>query len=117
MNDLQIHLNRLTAVIKERCGKPFWTHILMTEYSSVEHGEIINIPKVALLTPEQYAQRFDELLEIGYSWIHLDALGTAEGALIVIVMWPREAVGAPRDRVSVNLSWSCETANKIQISD
>ena len=89
----------------------------MIEDSAITYGETTDLPTTALFSPEQYAQRFDELLEKGYGWVHLNAVGTLDEALIVSVTWPREAVGAPREWVSVNLSWPGERDNILRIID
>ena len=44
----------------------YWSDILVVEQQSITSGEIIFIPKSALVSVNEYEKRFDELLSIGY---------------------------------------------------
>ena len=76
----------------------------IVESSDVTYGRTDDIPRSALKTVESYATRFERLLAAGYSWINLSALGVLDGHLLVCVELPREPVGIPAGRTSINLS-------------
>jgi hypothetical protein len=76
----------------------------IVESTDVRYGRTDDIPRSALKTVESYASKFERLLAAGYSWINLSALGVLDGHLLVCVELPREPVGIPAGRTSVNLS-------------
>lgn len=100
MSDLVTHLARLQDWLRE-IGSPPWKHVLIFEDPKETTSRM---PRTMLKTVSEYEQRFEELLDSGYSWINLNGAGILEGSLVVVVEFPRESVGAPRDKVSVNLS-------------
>ena len=105
MSDLDRHLQFLKTII-EGWNAPSWSRILITENASVSYDPVSSekfcVSRAKLVEPEQYSSRFDELLDRGYSWIHLNVAGILEGALLIIIELPRQTCGAPRERVAVN---------------
>ena len=106
MSILAIQLDRLQAWLRQLPNAPVWSGIQLVEESNVAYGAQLRltIPRKALLDPLAYAPRFQELLERGYSWIHLDGTGVFNGELLVTVQFPRDAVGCPPDQVAINVS-------------
>jgi hypothetical protein len=78
--------------------------VRIVESSEVKYGRTDDVPLTALKTVEAYAPRFERLLAAGYSWINLTALGVLDKHLLVCVELPREPVGIPAGRTSINLS-------------
>ena len=76
----------------------------IVESAEITYGPTDEIPRRALTTAEAYASRFEALLTAGYAWINLSALGVLGEHLLVSVELPREPVGIPAGRTSVNLS-------------
>jgi hypothetical protein len=81
-----------------------WSQVLFVESPSLVYGEVCRIPQSALILPEDYANRFDELLNGGYHWINMNALGIWKDKLIVVIELPNYKSNIPRDKVSVNFS-------------
>jgi hypothetical protein len=49
----------------------------------------------------EYRERFESLLDQGYSWINLNAAGIFDGNLLVVVEFPNYKSGIPRNKVPV----------------
>lgn len=104
MNDLEQHLARLTAHLREQHVAASWSHVKIIE-GPVDHGpEIVIIPRRSLQTPGEYAPRFDALLNQGHGWINLSAVGVLEDTLLVSIELPGYRNYVARGDVSVNLS-------------
>jgi hypothetical protein len=102
--DIYKHLDQLTIFFKERCGSVSWKNILIVESSRLVDVRKYHINKGDLFTPEEYAPRFDWLLDQGHSWINLNAAGIFDNTLLVIVELPSYKNTTPRNLVSVNFS-------------
>lgn len=98
------HLNRLIEILKKYEGCPKWEGILLVEDSEVRHEETKYIPRNAIKTPEEFSQRFEEILGKGYDWINLVANGVLGNNLLVSIELPSRTIGASIDEVTVNLS-------------
>jgi len=103
MSALTDHLERLVTWLRELGPIPDWHGVKLIEAKDVTWAAVSKIPRVALRSPAEYADHFDELLNRGYSWLNLSALGVLDGELIVCVELPRDTTGV-FGRTSVNLS-------------
>ena len=104
MNDLNTHIERIKMNLKEYSDVPEWDRILIIEDEYIKHGDRTEIQKDLLITPENYNQKFDELLSEGYGWINLVINGIINKALILSVEIPAATSDVPPSKVSVNLS-------------
>jgi hypothetical protein len=104
MSTLAEHLDRLQAWLRELPGAPTWSAVRIVESASIQYGPVDRIPRDAICTVEEYERRFEAHVASGYSWINLSGLGVDDGALLVSVEVPRDAVGVPHGRTSVNVS-------------
>jgi len=90
--------------LKDKGDAPEWKEILLIEDSEMQHGISIIVPQKALKSPEEYAQRFEELLNRGYDWINLVGNGVLNNKLLVSIEFPKDPKRVPVDKISVNLS-------------
>ena len=97
------HFNDLRSIIKMPQNLS-WSCILVVEERSVIYGNFILLPKLALVSANEYEKRFDELLNMGYAWINMSAMGIMDNAFIVEIGLPIQGRNAPRNKVSVNYS-------------
>lgn len=111
MTEIEAHFSSLTRFIREQCGAPEWGKVFFLESSDVKYeasnevwGGYMRVPRMALRPMHEYHERFDSLLNQGYSWINLNAAGIFDGNLLVIVEIPNYKSGTPRNKVAVNLS-------------
>jgi len=58
----------------------------------------------SFFTPDEYLERFDDLLHEGYSWINMSGYGVLNSTLIIAIELPREIVGVPYGKTSINFS-------------
>lgn len=85
----------------------------MEETALQRIGKVCHVAPSALFSPEDYAPRFDSLLQRGYSWLNMNAAGIVNKMLIVIIEYPSyatEVVG----RTSVNYSGPNNLGGKTQ---
>ncbi len=104
MDDLEIHINKLKTFILKYDASLSWSRVLIIEDEKMIHGNPSLIPRSALVTPEDYAMRFDEHLGKGYSWINMNAAGILGDTLLVVIELPNYVSGSSRDKVSINFS-------------
>ncbi len=105
MHDLQKHLDRLISFFPGWSEQPLsWSCVLFAEAMNIKFGKVIQIPRSALATPEQYAAQFDKHLNAGHGWINMNAAGILDETLLVIIELPSYVNTVPRDKVSVNFS-------------
>ena len=95
------HLKRALKWFTGICPPATWSEVVFYEGEPLDHT---TIPAHLLFTPDNYRQRFCELLEDGHSWINLHISGVLDGLLILSVEWPSYENNIPREYVSVNLS-------------
>lgn len=98
--DLEAQLDRLFAFFRESFAQVSWRQILIAEAKMITDLPSYQIPRAALFTPQQYADRFAELLTQGYSWINLQVAGVFEDTMLIVVEWPQYKSGAPRPAVN-----------------
>lgn len=103
-NDLERNLNLLTSFFPQWFNWLPWSQVLFLESTSFIDGNVSKVPRSALIPAREYAERFNELLDKGYSWINMSALGVWKGSLIVVIELPSYDNNVPRDKVSVNFS-------------
>jgi hypothetical protein len=111
MSEIDAHFLSLTRFIKEECAASEWRNVFFAESAEIEYeptdevwGGYIRLKRMALKPMGKYRERFEALLDQGYSWINLNAAGIFDGNLLVVVELPNYKSGNPRNRVSVNLS-------------
>jgi hypothetical protein len=105
MNRLEQEVARLTTAMAHWQPSSSWRTIRFADAVDVRYTpHSVQIPQLALCAPEVYADRFEDHLRAGYSWINLNAVGVVDGVLIVLVELPHRPSGASYDRVAVNLS-------------
>ena len=80
-----------------------WNAIRIAEEADIYDDAELGIDTGVLKTPAGYSKRFTELVDAGYSWVHLNALGTIGETRVVTVRWPEVSTGI-KGRTSVNLS-------------
>ena len=118
------HFNDLISFFKPPQNL-FWSQVLVVEQQFIAWGKIIHISKSALISANEYEKRFDELLNKGYDWLNMNAMGILHNAFIVQIEFPCKSLNAPRDKVSVNYSGPAifngasewDLSNKVQILD
>jgi len=59
----------------------------------------LQIRREDLHTPEEYKQRFDELLSAGLPWINVSCYGVYEGALVIVIPNQDAARGGHRSTI------------------
>lgn len=114
MNDLEKHLSRLISFAKDWGAPSSWSHMLFVEESFITYGMPSLIPRAALISQENYVERFDSHLGAGHSWINMNAAGILGNALLVVIALPRYKNNVPRDKVSVNFSGPPISEGKCQ---
>ena len=89
-NDLAGCLNQLSLFMEQwGCQDGSWSEAVFVEDTSIVDKEAkCYIPRSALMTPEEYAPRFEELLGRGYSWLNMNATGILGQMLIITVTLP-----------------------------
>ena len=103
-SDLEKNLNRLISFFPEWSNWLSWSQVLFLENTNFTYGNVSRVPNSALIPSREYANRFDELLTKGYSWINMNAFGVWKENLIVVIELPSYSSNIPRDKVSVNFS-------------
>ena len=107
MNTLNEQLHRLDTWLASLGETPVWNGHVLAEKAYIntdaEGGFSLVLP-CDPVTPVQYSARLEELLELGPSWLNLNALGLLRGSLLVSVEWQNPAVGISASEVSINLS-------------
>ena len=103
-NELENNLSRLTSFFSRWSNWLSWSQVLFVENTSIIDGKVSKIPRSALIPTKVYAKRFDELLDSGYFWINMNALGIWQDNLIVVIELPSYKSYIPRSKVSVNFS-------------
>jgi hypothetical protein len=117
MNGLDREVARLVAVLAEWRPLLTWRIMRFADAADVRYaGHTVRVPRRALCSPEEYADRFEHYLRAGYSWVNLNAAGSVDGVLIVLVEVPENSSGAPADQVVVNLSGPMAGAG-VELSD
>lgn len=78
-----------------------------------------HIRKDELLTPDEYENRFHELLAVGYTWLNMSCYGVHAGFLIVAIQVPGPILPQGGKRklfpgcvTAVNLSGPCNEARR-----
>ncbi len=101
---LHHHLSRLDLWLRTEPDAPSWSDHRIVEQRDVRPGHIQQVRRSDLRTVDEYAATFAALLEAGYGWINLSALGVDGSTMVVCVERPQEASGVPPGRTCVNLS-------------
>ena len=111
MSEIDAHFVSLTRFIRGQCAAPEWGKVFFVESSDIKYeasdevwGGYMRVPRMALRPMDEYRERFESLLDQGYSWINLNAAGIFYGNLVIVVEVPNHKSGIPRSKVSVNLS-------------
>ena len=112
--DLEKYLNRLISFFPQWENWLSWSQVLFVEDSSFTLGSFSKIPRSALMRVNDYAKRFDELLDGGYPWINMNALGIWQDNLIVVIELPSYKSNISRDKISVNFSGPAIMNEKAQ---
>jgi hypothetical protein len=112
MTKLEERLRQFQSLV-ESWGVPLsWSRVFIVEGTSISRGSPSLIRRAHLFTPEQYADKFDEHLSEGYSWINMNAAGILNDALLVIVELPIYKSGLAKDKVPVNYSGAAMAGGK-----
>lgn len=110
MTTLQNHIEHLEDWLKENNPNSIWDGILIGDESDIYcEGKISSDLDNKLLTPSQYESKFISLLNGGYSWLNLSAVGISEGKLIICVEKPAHSSGLKSEQVSINFSGGVQT--------
>lgn len=104
MSVLTENLSRLEEWLRRSDDAPTWTGARFVESRNIQYGRTDTILMSTLRTVEAFEPRFEALLQAGYAWINLSALGVLGGELLVSVEVPRDTSSVPYGRTSVNLS-------------
>lgn len=99
----QNHFNQLLSFHKPPKDNS-WSHILVVEEQFITWGSILVIQRSAQVSANEYEKRFNELLNQGYDWINMTAIGIIEDSFIVGIEFPLKSRNVPRNKVSVNYS-------------
>ncbi len=104
MDELEFHLNRLIEYISP--ASPLRIDLGMIRI--LEHQDWLGripreIPKSQLFVPSEYSAKFSKLLQRGFHWVNLRALGFMNNSLIVIIGLPAYQ-SEIKGKTSVNLS-------------
>ncbi len=70
----------------------------------------LQIRREDLHTPEEYKQRFDELLSAGLPWINVSCYGVYEGALVIVI----EASKSRRRSRRTSINYSGPAASVVE---
>ena len=113
--NLQFYLSELGLLFQRWTQRDLsWTKILVIEQDSMRLAAGKNtIPCSAFIDAEHYSERFNQLLERGYSWLNMNAAGILGDALIVVVELPRDTSNVS-GKTSVNFSGPTAVAGKSQ---
>jgi hypothetical protein len=103
-NDLDRNLNLLISFFPQWSNWLSWSQVLFLESTSFIDNNVFKFPRSALIPTREYAERFNELLDKGYSWINMNALGVWKDSLIVVIELPSYDNNIPRGKVSINFS-------------
>jgi len=104
MATLAKHVSRLTSWLEGIGVTRNWSTVLLVDDKAVFDGSKLRIDPEELKTEDGYTARYDELVAAGYSWIHLNALGTLDATLVVTVAWPRDSSGVGVEHIAMNVS-------------
>ena len=106
MNDLDLHLLRLTTFSQQLAKQTFsWSRVLFVEEKDIERKSgRSRIQRSALWTRDDYQARFEGHLNAGHGWINMNAAGILDDSFLVVIELPNYQNTVPRDEVSVNLS-------------
>jgi hypothetical protein len=105
MRNLDDAVQRLLAFLHAR-GRPPSRDVLLIEFDerpALDGTGRRRISRQQFKSPSEYADRFDEVLEMGYAWVNLSCHGVFEGRLVVGIELPAHP-SANRRRTSVNYS-------------
>jgi hypothetical protein len=111
MSALSIHLERLLRSLESAGLQPPSqdVRIIEVDYTTFDIDDgTYHAHRDELRTLLEYENRFDELLQTGYSWLNLSCYGVYEGFLIVAVEVPSATV--PPDNKARNLYPGCTTS-------
>ena len=104
LNATEKNLNQLISFFPQWGNWLPWSQVLFVEVQTFAAGKVPEIPQSALISSQDYAKRFDELLESGYHWINMNALGIWKDNLIIVIELPSYKSNIPKEKVSVNFS-------------
>jgi hypothetical protein len=105
MKRCERQLARLVAAMAPWQPDWTWREVRLADAANVRYlGNTVQVPQRMLCSIQVYADRFDQHLRAGYSWVNLHAAGIVDGVLVVIVELPNHPSGARDDQVAVNLS-------------
>jgi hypothetical protein len=104
-NDLASCLQELQAHIIRWDAQPnAWSSIAIIEDSAVRREkQFCYLALSDLSSPENYANRFAQLMMHGYSWLNMNAAGIVDHTLIVVIELPNY-VTTTIGKTSVNYS-------------
>jgi len=98
-------IQKLELWLRSLGEAPNWSDVVIVEkYTPGTENNPSEIPKSELKTIAEYEERFNELMERGYSWLHLSGDGLIKGKLFISVNYPNQSSGCPKERVSINMS-------------
>jgi hypothetical protein len=84
-------------------GAPRWDSVTISGPLELFPTQQTHVTPADLVAADAFAERFDQLLSLGYPWINLSAAGVLRGALLVTVETPTYTQ-ADIDFTSVNAS-------------
>jgi len=107
MSTLKGHLKKLEIFLQSNTPEYVWSDVLIGNESDLyKDGKVIYDLNNALFTVEEFEPIFNEILNYGYSWVNLSAVGIIKNNLIVCVEKPSHSSGTKKEQVSVNYSGS-----------
>ena len=105
MSELEQELSRLLDFLG--LSQDHVTHLKIVEISPHTRRDSKGrfcIARAGVYEPKDYAERFQELLDMKYSWLNMSCYGLLEGALFVAIEIPDDESKGTSKRTSVNKS-------------
>ena len=106
MNGLEENIQLLGKWLKTQSNAAEWNSVLIGDESNLYDEGKLHINKEKLNTLNEYKPTFESLMNKGFSWLNLSAVGVLNGVLIVCVEKPRKSGTVPLGKTSVNFSGS-----------
>jgi hypothetical protein len=106
MSELKRHFERLLEFAKRQNFQRPFSQVYFTEAENIRRfsDRPDEILRPDIFTFENFEDRFNEILNQGHSWVHLDFAGMSENSLLIIIELPNSENSVPFESVSVNPS-------------
>ena len=104
MNELKDYIEGLEKWLLSNKPIPEWDTVLIGDESDFYQEGKLKIEIKLLSSIDGYEQKFTDLLNDGYSWINLSAIGVQNKHLLVCVEKPAYPSGAGKEQISINYS-------------